>query len=966
VTIDAAAEQSMRRILELCVENGASEHVAVRAEVVARAASLSPPAFALGTTYVRVPVTRTLTLTNLSHIATTFECVHHMLTGRATVMIEPPAGTLLPAQTLKLLVTVTAETAGKLDLLVGCTLHRGTAKPVGCRVSAVVQGLTVGYEAISQDDPRLNNMPKTLPPPADEIGADGVAVVRAPPEVPPLPTIDFGMSVPIFEQRSIVLLVTNLSAVRTRYKLSARKYPAATLPVELQEPPVPEDYTETATALAHLKQADLKIRKEAEAEARRARLSGGTPWQIEQAVNAAYEKRGLKPPDPNADKKPPGTANTQASVATSAAGGGGGDTVGGGSTLGGRTEAGGSTAGGAGNTRKARPSIPISFHRPILSNAHERLQKFSSESGVTYSAQQQLRKRESALLKEGHGACFEISPQEGILEPWGVVAVRCSVHSCLWGLYDDVLVADVLGLDPVEIPMRAAISGSPILIHDATLGLSNITSPPTLSWAPVPIGSAPQQKTIRVLNRGPAAATLDWSVLQAPRPERPLAATIAEGGAAGTLALGLGAAPTAPLTDGSFVVSPTFETVPPGGEKWFHVSFVGSTQPAEGEDVTPEGARAFNAMLAATLKHPAPVPLPGGGESDAHPPLRLSLKAHSLEPRLVMSERSKLKFKVSPTLPKEHGAYTRSLTMSNASTATLEFTLSIPSPFILTEARCSAAQFKIMGQETVDEASTFVLPPDSSLQAVITYVPQKRRRRGAGAAEGGADAGAGTDGEDTRSVVSGAPTATSEGGTMGEDTDPHITHVAKLEKLLQITFASGSLQTFPLLAVTTTPFVEMSVPPVFGTPTLALGTTHISHTPMQTIEMWNPTEAEAKWTITHLPYKPPPVTSAAGARAKAAALAGETLPIDDPTVFEFDRMMGLLPPRGGMTPERVPLNVKFLPKQPGKYRCTFNIKVKNGMTAKLEVNAQGTLREEDIDVVPADKHLRLMQMGEVS
>ena len=111
-------------------------------------------------------------------------------------------------------------------------------------------------------------------------------------------------------------------------------------------------------------------------------------------------------------------------------------------------------ASGGGTSRSRRPSIPISFHRPILSNAHERLQPFSSDGGVTYSAQQQLRKRELALLSEGHGACFEISPQEGILEPWGVVAVTCSVHSSLWGLFDDVLEADVLGLEPVQIPLR--------------------------------------------------------------------------------------------------------------------------------------------------------------------------------------------------------------------------------------------------------------------------------------------------------------------------------------------------------------------------------------------------------------------------------------------------------------------------------------------------------------------------------
>ena len=36
------------------------------------------------------------------------------------------------------------------------------------------------------------------------------------------------------------------------------------------------------------------------------------------------------------------------------------------------------------------------------------------------------------------------------------------------------------------------------------------------------------------------------------------------------------------------------------------------------------------------------------------------------------------------------------------------------------------------------------------------------------------------------------------------------------------------------------------------------------------------------------------------------------------------------------------------------------------MTAKLEVSAEASLREEDISVVHPDKHLRLMQDGEVS
>ena len=598
--------------------------------------------------------------------------------------------------------------------------------------------------------------------------------------------------------------------------------------------------------------------------------------------------------------------------------------------------------------------MQLSFHRPVLGDAHERLQPFQSESGTTYSAQRQLMRREAAMLADARGACFEISPSEGVLEPWGLVAVKVSIHSNMWGLYDDVLVADVMGLEPQRIVMRAGIVGSPIRLHDATLGVSNITDPPTLSWAPVPSGSGPAKKTIRVLNRGPAPARLTWQVLQAADPERPLAATLSEaGGEGGALSLGLAVAEPLPLDGAAFRVSPETDMLPPGGEKRFEVLFVGEGDQGSGET-------AFEALLSAVLLHPAQMPLPGGGSSDAHPPLRLQLKGDSVTPRLSMSERSKVKFKVSPTMAKDDPAYTRYLTMTNNSSTTLEFSLAIPLPFLLKEAQCSVAQFAIMGQAVVDETAKFVLPPDSSLRAVINYMPAKKRRRQDG---DGAD---GADGDDARSVVSTSRTATSTADTIGDDVDMALASTAKLEQLLKITFANGTVQTFPLLAVTTTPYLELSPPPVHGTPSLPFGVTHVSHTPTRELEIWNPTEIEAKWSIIHVPYKPPAANSAAGARAKAAALAGEVLPTDDPTAFEFSEREGTLAPRGGVQPVHYPLWVKFKPKAAGLYRSTYNVKVRAGMTAKLELTAEATLREEDWDVAYADKHLRLMQPGEIS
>ena len=54
---------------------------------------------------------------------------------------------------------------------------------------------------------------------------------------------------------------------------------------------------------------------------------------------------------------------------------------------------------------------------------------------------------------------------------WQVlVAVRAHVN--MWGLYEDELVCAVEGLQPVTLPVRLGVCGSPIVLHDAVLGLS--------------------------------------------------------------------------------------------------------------------------------------------------------------------------------------------------------------------------------------------------------------------------------------------------------------------------------------------------------------------------------------------------------------------------------------------------------------------------------------------------------------
>eukprot|EP00966_Prymnesium_polylepis_P226859 5248708-Prymnesium_polylepis.1 len=79
------------------------------------------------------------------------------------------------------------------------------------------------------------------------------------------------------------------------------------------------------------------------------------------------------------------------------------------------------------------------FSRPTLTNAHEQSQPFFSQTGVTFSAQRTLRLREAALLADRRGVAYEVSPAFGQLEPWAQVAITVSLHSNMWGCFDDQL-----------------------------------------------------------------------------------------------------------------------------------------------------------------------------------------------------------------------------------------------------------------------------------------------------------------------------------------------------------------------------------------------------------------------------------------------------------------------------------------------------------------------------------------------
>ena len=67
------------------------------------------------------------------------------------------------------------------------------------------------------------------------------------------------------------------------------------------------------------------------------------------------------------------------------------------------------------------------------------------------------------------------------------MAIAISVHSNMWGKYEDVLVSELEGLPPAQLPISLGVTGLPIRLHDATVGLTSRGAESVRTW----LGSRP-------------------------------------------------------------------------------------------------------------------------------------------------------------------------------------------------------------------------------------------------------------------------------------------------------------------------------------------------------------------------------------------------------------------------------------------------------------------------------------------
>jgi len=230
--------QRLRASLELKVENGKSSFCRARAEVQSPKVFLreSSESVDLGFTYVGVPVTRTLKLTNLSNLPAEFNWNpvvgdgQEDLFGCFDVEFDTRKGTLSEKEQKEIVMTYTALKPGNIDVLFACDVA-GMPIPLGFNLKTISKGLLVSY-TLENDE-------------ADELKPGQALGVQADDDNPPtegnepanvriVPTLNFGDENQLMTRKRLRVIIRNFTAIPTSFEMNAEAYPGEDVPEHLK------------------------------------------------------------------------------------------------------------------------------------------------------------------------------------------------------------------------------------------------------------------------------------------------------------------------------------------------------------------------------------------------------------------------------------------------------------------------------------------------------------------------------------------------------------------------------------------------------------------------------------------------------------------------------------------------------------------------------------------------------------
>jgi hypothetical protein len=147
--------------------------------------------------------------------------------------------------------------------------------------------------------------------------------------------------------------------------------------------------------------------------------------------------------------------------------------------------------------------------------------KFHSIAGKSYVGVRVQKAEDSKYLTLGQGASYAVSPNEGIIGPWGVQEVFVYARNDMPGCFDDELICDIENYRRISIPLKMSVEGCPLIIEKDTYGMTVFDDPETLeSVSLLLMGNlcrneeAPERQ-FRVRNSGSVPTRVRWQVRSA-------------------------------------------------------------------------------------------------------------------------------------------------------------------------------------------------------------------------------------------------------------------------------------------------------------------------------------------------------------------------------------------------------------------------------------------------------------------
>jgi len=569
----------------------------------------------------------------------------------------------------------------------------------------------------------------------------------------------------------------------------------------------------------------------------------------------------------------------------------------------------------------------------ILSDEHEDAERFRSLHGQQVLNARNVAQEAQQMLEAGNGIAFTCSSYSGKVPAWGEVELRVDLFSDMCGVFRDRLIVDVAGLPTVHVPIVAKMTGTPVALEGATLGLNMMGGVASLDFGDILQDNTVQNRQVRVSNNAPWPVAINWKLLESAPPQGANLINLTSSvDADGKVHYGVIAVEPEQADNPPYKLEPERLIIPAHSSKavniaceWYtpshHDNFlVGSVEvlpkdaPMPGEESVADKGRVVEPLDLLDREEAQTAMLQdvsAGSHLVDMEELVVGLRCEVTRAWLETDCNKHLKWICSTSHDyKTQASFVKEVALANRGRCNLTFNLKVETPFSIDSTMCTAPIHPMALPADGDLSAAarpqmYTLPPNDCVVVRVRFTPPSKHR------------------------------------------SARVVDDVLLYGELAINFSNGEVQKLPLEAGVRHPQLNM-VPEEMDFSTL-----HVESTAAITLQLTNPTYADATWKIVHAPKNLGLTRNSrmtTGTRTGTAVIMpNSNAPVfeDDKEVFSFEPSSGIIKgnakrPSIGQT---MVVTVRFNPKQNVDYKSRFKIEIECGRGGFINLAGSGSYEE---------------------